>query len=111
MMDSDFLALIEESKALNSSVFSLIRLQLLSSIASVRQDGVTYRELKAALGVTDGALYTNLKVLEKNGYIRASKIILEGKTLEAYQISEEGMLAWERTKGWLKRLVECGVKK
>ena len=110
-MNSDFLSLIEESKALNSSVFSLIRLQLLTSIASVGQDGVTYRELKATLNVTDGALYTNLKVLEENGYVKSKKIILEGKELESYQITQEGLLAWEHTKNWLRKLVECGVKK
>ena len=110
-MNSDFLSLIEESKALNSSVFSLIRLQLLASIASVGQDGVTYRELKAALNVTDGALYTNLKVLEENGYFKSKKIVLEGKELESCQITPEGLLAWEHAKNWLKKLVECGVKK
>lgn len=110
-VDNDFLSLVEESKALNSSVFSLIRLQLLSSIASVGRDGVTYRELKAALNVTDGALYTNLKVLEENGYIKSKKITLEGKELESYQITHEGLLEWERVKNWLKKLIECGGAK
>lgn len=111
MVNSDFLSLIEESKALNSSVFSLIRLQLLSSIASVGKDGVTYRELKAALQVTDGALYTNLKSLEGTGYIASKKIILEGKELESYQITLEGLLEWSGIKNWLKKLAGCGVKK
>ncbi len=110
-MDNDFLSLVEESKALNSSVFSLIRLQLLFSIASVGRDGVTYRELKAALNVTDGALYTNLESLKETGYITSKTITLEGKKLESYQITSEGQLAWEHAKSWLKKLVECGVKK
>src|SRR3989344_2341326 len=97
-MDGDFLSLIEESKALNSSVFSLIRLQLLSSIASVGRDGVTCRELKAALNVTDGALYTNLKALEGNGYVKSKTISLEGKELESYQITPEGQQAWGHVK-------------
>ena len=110
-MDSDFLSLIEESKALNSSVFSLIRMQLLSSIASVGKDGVTYRELKAALQVTDGALYTNLNALKETGYITSKKITLEGKDLESYQITQGGQEAWGHIKDWLKKLVDCGVKK
>ncbi|MDO8627643.1 MAG: transcriptional regulator, partial [Candidatus Diapherotrites archaeon] len=77
-MDNNFLSLIEESKALNSSVFSLIRLQLLSSIASFGKDGISYRELLTVLQVTDGALYTNLKVLEETGYLTSKKITLEG---------------------------------
>ena len=110
-MNSDFLSLIEESKALNSSIFSLIRLQLLSSIASVGKDGVSYRELKTVLQVTDGALYTNLESLKETGYITSKKISLEGKALETYQITQEGQQVWEHIKDWLKKLVECGVKK
>lgn len=110
-MDDDFLSLIEGSKALNSGVFSLIRLQLLSSIASVGEDGVTYRELKAALQVSDGALYTNLKALQETGYLTSKEITLEGKKLESYRITGEGLLAWEQIKNWLRKFVECGVKK
>ncbi len=110
-MNSDFLSLIRESEALNSDVFSLIRLLLLSSIASVGKDGVTYRELKAALGVSDGALFTNLSVLEKMGYVSSEEISLEGKKLKSYRITQEGLLAWERIRNWLKKFVECGGEK
>lgn len=110
-LNNDFFSLIEESSALNSSVFSLIRLQLLSSIASVGKDGVTYRELKAALPVTDGALYANLNFLKETGYIKSERIKLEGKDLESYQITSEGLLEWDKIKSWLKKLVDCGAKK
>jgi len=110
VMNSDFLSLIKESEALNSDVFSLIRLLLLSSIANVGKDGVTYRELKAALGVSDGALFTNLSFLEKTGYVTSKEITLEGKNLKSYQITQEGLLAWERISNWLKKFVECGGK-
>jgi DNA-binding PadR family transcriptional regulator len=109
-MNSDFLSLIKESEALNSDVFSLIRLLLLSSIASVGADGVTYRELKAALRVSDGALFTNLKSLEKTGYVVSEEITLEGKKLQSFKITQEGLIAWERIRNWLKKFVECGGK-
>lgn len=107
-MDSDFLSLMKESEILNSDVFSLIRLLLLSSINSLGEDGVTYRELKAGLDVSDGALFTNLKFLEKTGYITCEEIILEGKKLQSYKITHEGSLAWEQIRIWLKKFVECG---
>mgnify|MGYP001591404507 CR=1 FL=1 len=110
-MNNDFLSLIKESEALNSSVFSLIRLQLLSSIADVGKDGVAYRELKAAFGVSDGALFTNLKFLEETGYVTSKEITLEEKKLQSYQITKEGLLAWEQIKKWLKKFVESGGKK
>jgi len=108
IMNNDFLSLIKESVVLNSDVFSLIRLLLLSSIADVKEDGVTYRELKAALKVSDGALFTNLKFLQKTGYVTSEEIILEGKKLQLYKITQEGSLAWERIKNWLKKFVKCG---
>ncbi|MCD6247701.1 MAG: transcriptional regulator [Candidatus Diapherotrites archaeon] len=110
-MHSDFLSLIEEAKALNSSVFSLIRLLLLFSIASVGKDGVTYRELKAALQVSDGALYTNLEYLKKIGYITSRDISFEGKKLTLYQITSEGQRAWKHIRDWLAKLIAYEVEK
>jgi len=109
-MDSDFLALLEESKALNAGIFSLIRLQLLSSLAAVSPDWSTYREFKASLQVSDGALYSNLKALMEMGYVKSKTIKLEGKELESYQITTEGLLEWERVKNWLKIFLKCGGK-
>jgi len=106
-MRKDILALSEESRALNKKVFSLIRLQLLSSLADLGQGSVTYRELKAALPVTDGALYSNLKVLEDMGYIKSTKVEVEGKELEAYQLTDEGREEWERVKAWLIKFLNC----
>jgi DNA-binding PadR family transcriptional regulator len=110
-VNNDFLSLIEESKALNSSVFSLIRLLLLTSLASVGQEWVTYRELKAAFQVSDGALYTNINVLKKMGYVESKTIALEGKKLESYRVTKEGLSELDRVKNWLKKLLECGREK
>ena len=104
----DFMALADEARGLNSSVFSLIRLQLLSNLAIVGQDGVTYRELKAALQVGDGALYTNLKVLQKMGYVSVNTVVLEKKRLDSYQITGEGLSEWKKVKAWLAKFVAYG---
>jgi DNA-binding MarR family transcriptional regulator len=104
----NFMALIEESKALNSKVFSLIRLELLSNLATFEKDGISYRELKATLNVTDGNLFTNLKVLQEMGYIKLLKEVkIEGKKLDAYIITKEGLEEWIKTKNWLRKFVEC----
>lgn len=104
-VDSSFLSLIAESKGLNSSVFSLIRLQLLSSLATVNQDGATYREMKAALDLSDGALYSNLKALEEMGYLKSEKITIEGKELESYKITAEGLNEWNQVRAWLMKFL------
>ncbi len=102
-MGSDFLSLIEESKGLNSDVFSLTRLQLLANLAVTGQDGAPYRELKAWLELSDGALYSNLEVLEKMGYVKSEKIQMAGKELKSYRLTKEGMLEWIKVKSWLEK--------
>ena len=107
-MGSDFFSLIEESTILNSRVFSLIRLQLISNLAAFGDDGVTCRELKAALRVSDGSLFANLKALEDMGYIKKEPVKIEKKSLDSYVITEEGFQEWVRIKAWLKKFLETG---
>ena len=105
------LVLVEESSALNSDVFSLIRMQLLSSLMSLWPDGAAYRELKAALKLSDGALYSNLKALEAMGYVTSKEVKVEDKELTSYQITAEGKIAWERVRTWLLKFLNCGGEK
>ena len=53
-------------------------------------DGATYRELKAALEVSDGALYANLNALIAMGYLESEKVSVENKELESYRITTAG---------------------
>ncbi len=107
-LDGDLLALLTASRRLNARVFSLLRLQLLRGLASLGPDGATYRELKAALEVSDGALYANLKALIAMGYLEAEKVSVESKELESYRITAAGAGEWERVRDWLCRFCACG---
>ncbi len=107
-LDGDLLALLAESHGLNARVFSLLRLQLLQGLASLGLDGATFRELKAALEVSDGALYANLKALIAMGYLEPEKISVENKELESYRITTAGAEEWKRVRDWLCRFCECG---
>ena len=110
-MEDEFLSLISEAKALNSKLFSLIRLELLSSLAELGEDGATYRELKAALELSDGALYTNLNELTKMRYVKSEKVRMENKELECFKITREGFAEWNRVKDWLYRFIILGGRK
>ncbi|MBI5037000.1 transcriptional regulator [Candidatus Micrarchaeota archaeon] len=110
-METDFLAVTEEAKALNSDVFSLTRLQLLANLAVTGQDGASYRELKAWLGLSDGALYSNMDALEKMGYVKSEKVEFEGKELKAYTLTAEGMTEWARVRNWLHKFIGCEGRK
>ncbi|MCX6804146.1 MAG: transcriptional regulator [Candidatus Diapherotrites archaeon] len=102
----DFLSLAKDSKLLNPNVFSVIRFQLLANLTAMGQhEDVPYRDLKAALNFGDGALYTNLKSLEKMGYVISKKIKSGNKELETYKITQSGLDEWKNVKEWLKKLV------
>ncbi|MDD5142668.1 transcriptional regulator [Methanoregula sp.] len=109
LVPNDILAILDESGGLNAKVFSLVRLKLLSSLSVLGPDGATYRELRAALDISDGVLYANLNVLKEMGYLVSEKIVSEGKELELYTITPEGLDEWERIRAWLCRFLHCGV--
>ncbi|MDD4253265.1 MAG: transcriptional regulator, partial [Methanoculleus horonobensis] len=67
----------------------------------------TARQLKAGLNLSDGVLYANLKKLVEMGYLRSEKVTLEGKELELYAITPEGLAEWRRVRGWLCKLLGC----
>ena len=108
-MQNDILSILNESETLNAKVFSLVRLKLLASLAALGPDGATYRELKAALDINDGVLYANLNVLKDMGYLTSEKITSEGKELELYIITPEGLDEWTRIRTWLCRFLHCGA--
>ena len=107
-MQNNVLSILNESQALNAKIFSLVRLKLLASLAALGPDGATYRELKAALDINDGVLYSNLNVLKDIGYLVSEKIIFEGKELELFTITTEGQDEWTRTRDWFCRFLQCG---
>jgi DNA-binding MarR family transcriptional regulator len=103
----DFVSLAKDSKALNPDVFSIIRFQLLLNLSVA--DEASYRELKAGLQINDGALYTNLKALEKMGYINSRKELIGKKKLEIYWITPSGREEWNQIKEWLKKVANNGL--
>lgn len=102
-MRENILDLINESKALNSKIFSLSRMLMLSSLESFGEDGSTYRELKAGLDMDDGALFSNLKALEEMGYIAKKEVEVENKKMTSFHITKEGKEALHMLRSWLKR--------
>lgn len=105
MVKEDLLALVEEAHALNADVFSLTRFQLLSSLSALGRDGSTYRELKAVLQFSDGALHSNLKVLEGMGYVASGEVKIENKELATYRITDDGKAAWLQVRAWLQKFL------
>ncbi len=107
-MASNILALVSESQALNSKIFSLPRILILSSLETFDKDGATYRELKAGLGMEDGILFSNLTALENMGYLKKKKDVKVGnKKLDVFSITDEGRAAFSSMKIWMKKWLGC----
>jgi DNA-binding HxlR family transcriptional regulator len=66
----------------------------------------TYRELKAALGLGDGVLFANLKVLKSMGYLNEQKVSSQGEKMHAYSLTRAGREALVDMKNWVARWVE-----
>lgn len=105
----DSLEVVQGGKALNSRLISLHRLLLLSALASLGQDGASYRELKAALDMEDGILYSNLKVLQEMEYVKFVTNNELNRELEIIVITKEGKDALVKVQAWLKKIVETKV--
>jgi len=106
-MNHDFLELIDEAHALNSKLFSLIRFQLMANLEIFRDDGITYRELKAALNLSDGVLYSNLQTLASMGYVSVATVKYENKDLQLFKITPEGLSEWKNVRSWLCKFLNC----
>ena len=104
-MTETFQDLIRESEPLNSKLFSLTRIKIIHSLFYLGPDGATFRELSAGLSLSDGLLYSNLKTLEEMGILESEKVILEGKELESYHITNEGANEWKKNIIWLEKFI------
>lgn len=105
-MAGGILELVEGNAALNSKIFSKTRLLILSVLDELpRNEGATFRELKAALKLNEGVLFTNLGVLAEMGYVVGSEVEV-GKKMTSYHITDEGRLELGRVDAWLKKMIE-----
>jgi DNA-binding MarR family transcriptional regulator len=92
---------LEASNSINSKTISLTRFQLLTLLAYFK-DGVQYRELKVALGISDGKLIANLKVLKIMGYVRSFTVELDHKKLDVYTLTEQGRKELDKMTAWMQ---------
>ena len=109
-MQRDFLKLMDGLDAINQDLVSVPRILLMASLYDLGYDGATYRELKATLPLSDGALYSNLKALQKMGHIILKKVRLENRELDSFCITAEGKASWELVRSWLCDFLACGGK-
>ena len=69
-----------------------VRLQIMSILMA--NDSYDFNSLKELLEVTDGNLASNLKNLEKEGYITVSKSFIDRKPNTRYSKTDKGQKAF-----------------
>lgn len=109
-MGGGTLGLLERAGALNSKLFTLPRIQMLSILDYYYPDGVEFRELKAALKMTDGKLLTNIYALQRMGYVKSAKVRVETKSLSTYRLTLEGRGDFAKARAWLREWLQEGPK-
>jgi DNA-binding transcriptional ArsR family regulator len=72
------------------------------------QDMLSFTELKALLGMTDGNLSIHLRTLEEKGYVATQRSKNGGKPRKLCRLSGEGKLALDRYLALLDDLVRAG---
>ena len=87
-MNNDIRLLLDISETLNSQTVSLTRCIILTLLAYF-VDGIQYRELKAALNISDGKLISNLNYLRLMQYIEKTEIEFDRKKMDIYTLSEK----------------------
>ncbi|MFA6328482.1 MAG: transcriptional regulator [Candidatus Micrarchaeia archaeon] len=98
------LELAAESKVINQKLFLLPRLLILSALSDLPPAEIaTFRELKALLGLNDGVLYSNLKILASMGYIREQKVELFKFEETGYGITAQGRADFAALATWLQK--------
>jgi DNA-binding MarR family transcriptional regulator len=98
---------IKLNKTINSKIITLGRLDLLILIF-YSIEGIQYRELKAALNLSDGKIKSDLDVLLNLGYIEKNEVELDNRSLTIFLITESGKNEIEKIKKWMKMYSEIG---
>ena len=81
-----------------------IRLQIMGVL--VANESYDFNSLKELLDITDGNLASNLKSLEKEGYILVTKTFIDRKPNTRYSKTDKGQLAFENHLIALENLIK-----
>lgn len=100
--------IIKGTERINSKACTLNR-SLLLALCYYFIDGIQFRELKAALNISDGNLSSNLRVLTKVDYLKEEETVLDKKRIKYFSITKNGKKELEKIINWIeliKKLLE-----
>lgn len=100
-MNDDIYLLLVASEKLNNRIVTLARCLILALLAYF-VDGIQFRELKAALKMSDGKLISNLNELRAMGYIVKSEAEVDKKKVDVYSLTTNGRTELSKVVAWME---------
>ena len=80
------------------------RLALMSLMAATPH--LSFKDMKVAVGMTDGNLTTHVKTLHQAGYVSVTKTFKGGRPLTTYALTESGKKAFGDYINLLEQIVQ-----
>ena len=103
--DDQIKYIIQTRKNISSKTLTSTRLIILTLLYNYDKIGIQYRELKQALGLSDGNLYSNLSNLIEMGFIQETEIVLDNRTMKIYNLTKKGKSNLRKIMEWV-----CAIK-
>ena len=91
---------------IDAVIHERVRLSIVSALAVAPE--LSFNELKAMLGLTDGNLSAHSRTLEDAGYIVVKKTFQGRRPHTAMRLSLKGRKAFERYIGTLRQIIDQG---
>jgi DNA-binding MarR family transcriptional regulator len=91
---------------LDAVIHERVRLSIVSALAVAPE--LSFNELKATLGLTDGNLSAHSRTLEDAGYIVVKKTFQGRRPHTAMRLSAKGRKAFERYVATLRQIIDQG---
>lgn len=91
------------SLELDRLIHERMRLAIVSALAA--SESLSFNELKALLGASDGNLSVHARKLEDAGYIQCTKAFADRVPRTSYALTEQGRRALERYLGHMEGLI------
>ena len=104
--DDQIKKIISTRKKISSKTFTSTRLVILTILYHYDKIGIQYRELKQALGLSDGNLYSNLTSLIEMGFVKETEIELDNRKMKIYNLTKKGKKDLEKIMKWV-----CSINK
>ena len=87
----------------DSVFFEKTRLSILAML--YRSERASFKQIKDALGLSDGALYTHIEKLVKAGYVDKARDIVGVSPQTVYVLSDQGQVRFEEYLQFVSGLV------